>query len=145
MTSRSLSFTFRKKDRLYGRKAVGQLFAEGKVYFQYPYKVTWKVVPDDSSFTVQMLVTVPKSYSKKAVARNLIKRRIREAYRLQKHILTENAKLNHLHVAAQLAIIYVAKEPLEYFFLEKKLKTTLLHLASLLTKEQTIGHQHEVS
>lgn len=39
----------------------------------------------------QMMVSVPKRYFKRAVKRNYVKRQVREAYRLNKHIL-----VNHL-------------------------------------------------
>ena len=41
----------------------------------------------------QMMVSVPKRFFKRAVKRNRIKRQVREAYRLNKHILTDSIDL----------------------------------------------------
>jgi ribonuclease P protein component len=139
------SYSFSKTNRLYGTKAVADLFADGKGHFQFPFKVYWSHKPSMKGFSARMLATVPKSYSKKAVSRNLIRRRIKEAYRLHMHLLTEKPTLSALNVCVQLAFIYVAKEPLEFLLVEKKLKATLLQVASLLEKELKTGLNHEVS
>ncbi|GAB4128370.1 MAG: hypothetical protein OHK0045_18210 [Raineya sp.] len=72
----------------------------------------------------QVLFVVPKKNLKKAVDRNLLRRRIKEAYRLQKHLL---------HLTLQnidfLAIIYVGKELKEFQYIQKKLFQILANIA----------------
>lgn len=55
----------------------------------------------------RIMVSVPKKLFKRAVKRNLLKRRIRESYRKQKHILTAKNGLDVL-------FMYSTKEILSY-------------------------------
>lgn len=57
----------------------------------FPLRVVYMKVKadDEDSFQSEMLVSVPKRYFKRAVKRNRVKRQVREAYRKNKHILTD--------------------------------------------------------
>jgi len=74
------SFTLQKRDRLKSRKLIDTLFSSGQSSFVYPLKMMHLHLPDLDS-KVKMAVTVPKRQFKKAVDRNKVKRKIREAYR----------------------------------------------------------------
>ncbi len=69
---------------------------------------------------IQVLVSVPKRNFKTAVARNHIKRQIREAYRLQKQELYDKLEALDLHIS--LMISYIAKEPLPFGDMESGVK-----------------------
>lgn len=75
---------FRKEERLCGKTRVAALVADGKWGGTRHMKYCW--VPGGGELT-RILVSVPKKNFKRAVKRNLLKRRIREAYRLQKAVL----------------------------------------------------------
>ena len=55
----------------------------------------------------RLLISVPKKTFKRAVKRNLYKRRIRESWRKQKHLLTEGTGID-------IMIKYASKELLTY-------------------------------
>lgn len=112
--------TFKKSERLCSKKLIKELFTEGSSFYLYPLKTIHLPAPADSEVH-QLLISVPKRNFKKAVDRNKIKRRIREAYRLNKQLIAEdNCQL--------IAYIYSAKEILDFHTIEKKLKATLLRL-----------------
>ncbi len=74
-----------KSERLCSRKAMEALFATGhQSYSAYPLRAVF--LPTEES-GVRFLVSVSKRFFKRAVRRNRIKRQIREAYRLNKHLL----------------------------------------------------------
>lgn len=83
----STSLTFSKNERLSRKKLVDTLFIKGKSLMAFPLRVQYLLVDKIDNVAVQILVSVPKKRFKRAVDRNLIKRRIKEAYRLNKQTL----------------------------------------------------------
>lgn len=111
------SYTFTRQERLKSRTLIGRLFKEGKAFMAYPLRVVWIDMPatkDADPAPVQVVISVPKRIFKTAVARNLLKRRIREAYRLHKHDFYE--KLAGRRVA--LLLMFIAKEELPFSEIE---------------------------
>ena len=84
-------FTFKKKERLCSKKVIDRLFTEGESFLVFPLKFVFLSTSLPTSFPVQAGFSVGKKTFKKAVQRNQIKRKMREAYRLNKHNLYENA------------------------------------------------------
>ena len=112
------TFTFKKKERLKSRKLIGQLFKEGNSFSSFPLRLIWiKTELPAEEYPVQMALSVPKRAFAKAAHRNPLRRRIREAYRLNKHLLYE--QLNEQENRYAVMFIYVAKEPLDYGVIEK--------------------------
>ena len=109
------SYTFHKNERLKSRKAIGKIFQEGKSFLSYPLKISWveRDTETKSDFPVQFTQSVPKRRFSNASDRNRIRRRIREAYRLNKHIINESLDFEGAPKIA-LMVIYVGKEELPY-------------------------------
>ena len=78
---------FNKSERLCSRKILGSLFDEGRVFYSDLFMVVWDISPMPLSFPAQIAFTVSKKKFRLAVTRNLLKRRMREAYRKNKHVL----------------------------------------------------------
>ena len=95
-------FSFKKEERLAKEKHIQELFEKGSSFHLYPFRVL--TLPNSEAETKgnKILISVSKRNFKRAVDRNLIKRRIREAYRLQKDQIKGNSLL--------LAFVYTAKE-----------------------------------
>ena len=121
------SFTLKKEERLKSRKLIGQLFKEGHSFSSFPLRLVWikTEVPSDK-FPMQMALTVPKRAFAKAAHRNVLRRRIREAYRLHKHLLYE--QLGEQEHRYALMFIYVAKESMDYHSIEKAMVKGLQRL-----------------
>ena len=86
-------FTFRKEERLSKEKNIQELFDKGSSFYLFPFKVFFMPNPDPACAVHQVMISVSKRNFKRAVDRNLIKRRIREAYRLNKDLLPARNKL----------------------------------------------------
>lgn len=78
--------TFTKAERLCTRDDINALLGAGKWVNAGVLKVCWANV--ESAEGCRIMISVPKRNFKRAVARNLLKRRIREAYRLDKEAFT---------------------------------------------------------
>ncbi len=100
-----LRFTFPKEERLCGRTDIERLIMKGK-YGEISGVLRFRHLSGTDSGLNRIMISVPKRNFKRAVRRNLLKRRIRESYRLQKHDLDS--------VGNDILIVYVAKEVLPY-------------------------------
>ena len=79
---------------------------------------------------MSVLFSVPKRNIKRAVGRNLLKRRSREAYRLAKLELNRLAAERGLHI--DIALIYSTKEILDYSILSNAVKNILAKICRSL-------------
>ncbi len=81
----SLPCTFSKEERLCSHKALENLFSGQHFSFSaYPVRAIFAVRKEQG---IRVLISVSKRHHKRAVCRNRIKRQLREAYRLNKHLL----------------------------------------------------------
>jgi ribonuclease P protein component len=121
-------FTFKKAERLKSLKVIGGLFKDGQSFGVYPLRLFWSALPplaNGSGAPVQFTVSVAKKNFKSAVARNRIKRQVREAWRLNKHRLYRRLEGSQQQYACM--VLYVAKENLPTAQIDKAMQT-MLHL-----------------
>ena len=102
------SRTLPRAERLRTLGAIRRLFESGESGFVYPFRYVWFAEADDR-MSAEVLFSVPKKFHKRANKRNLVRRRTKEAYRLQKQILHDGRPVN-----LDLALIYSSKETLPY-------------------------------
>jgi ribonuclease P protein component len=97
--------TLPKKERLCGKTSIGKLLAKGR-HGNVP-GLRFLYLTDTGNEDTRIMVSVPKKMFKRAVKRNLLKRRIRESWRRQKHNLALNG-------GTDILFIYPSKEILSY-------------------------------
>ena len=125
--------TFKKEERLCSTKLLDKLFHSGSSFLLYPFRFTWMPI-DEQEAPVQVVIQVSKRRYKRAVDRNLIKRRIRELYRIHKA-----DHLYHFILAERpigLSMSYIGKELLPSKELEPKLLIALKTLVSAYQKAE---------
>ena len=134
----SQMYTFKKEERLCSKKLIEELFHNGSSFLLYPFRIVWLTHAFPANVPVQVLINVPKRRFKKAVDRNLIKRRIRESYRLNKSTELYGSLEGHPSQLL-LAFQYVGKDIAGFNLIDKKLKQALIQL-----KEACLQNHPEV-
>lgn len=141
--------TLRKGEKLRHRSLVEPLFRDGESLYEFPLRLTWRALGNEDlgkSFrdkvpdridSLQMLITVPKKKRRHAVDRVLMRRRIREAYRLNRLPLLDLVERNPDIRTLGMAIIYIHNENLPYATVEKKMKTLFRKLAKRVGADST--------
>ena len=99
--SPSPQYSLPKDERLHGKKDIANLLANGK--FRTCMNIRYCFVRDNGLPFSRIMVSVPKKLFKRAVKRNTLKRRIRESYTLQKHLLPEGC-------GTDIMFVYSSKE-----------------------------------
>jgi len=112
--------TFTKEERLCSRKSLDLLFKNGSSFLLYPFRVSYLFVDTPHEFPVQVVINVAKKRYKRAVDRNLIKRRTREAYRLQKSVQLYEP-IGGSERLLLLSVQFIGKQIYDYSFFEKKI------------------------
>ena len=117
---------FSKHEKLKSKKAIDLLFSKGESINVSPVRLIFLRKEVDDIILANVGVVVPKKQIRLAVNRNLIKRRMREAYRLNNAELKETLKKNGL--ALNMMFIYSNKQILDYVTIEDKIKVILTRL-----------------
>ncbi|MFI3292172.1 MAG: ribonuclease P protein component [Rikenellaceae bacterium] len=123
-------------ERLRSLGAIKRLFESGNSGFVYPIRYVWSssqldnqsdTQPDSQSNSAEVLFNVPKKFHRRANKRNLLRRRVKEAYRLQKSIILdcEGSAPRSLDIA----LIYSTKESRSYKTIHNALRKILEHIA----------------
>lgn len=115
--------TFDKSERLCSSKIISGLFENGNVFYNSLFKVVWGKSPVTLPSPAQVAFSVSKKGFKLAVIRNLIKRRIREAYRKNKKILYEHLSSKNIQIA--FVVILRGNTIPDYLTVEKSIKEVI--------------------
>lgn len=124
------SNSFSKSERLCKKNDINKLFEDGNSFFNSPVVIYWLAAEFDKNYPVKVLISVPKKRIPKVVNRNLIKRRIREAYRVNKHELLNFCLSNN--TSLHIGVIYSDNKIADYKTIEEKIIISLQNIINLL-------------
>lgn len=119
--------TLKKKERLSVGTDLSRLFASGRYGFTDGFRYCYRI-GNELPFN-RIVVSVPKKCFRRAVKRNLLKRRIREAYRLNKNLLPVNAEKG----GTDILFIYSSKDILDFNAVVLSVRNILEGLAAKVT------------
>ncbi len=128
--------TFGKKEKLVSKKAIDALFSGGnsRSMSAYPLRVVFmRKERCETEEPAQVMVSVSKRHFKRAVKRNRVKRQIREAYRLNKHLLHE-ALEQKKDTAVAMAFIWQSDELAETALITEKMQSLLSRMAEKISR-----------
>ena len=121
--SKKGQFSFSKSERISEKKIIDNLFSSGKKFSVYPFDVRFLNQDENSDSISKVLITVSSSKIKSAVKRNLLKRRIKESYRINKNIISNKLLM--------IAFVYVSEEIFTFSLIDKAIKKILKKLSEL--------------
>ena len=134
--SEQKTFTLPKQERLCSRTLIEQLFlGHSQHKKEWPVRVVYQVVKrkDEDDAQTEVLMSVSKRYFKRAVKRNLVKRQLRESYRLHKSILTDVLAL-HPDIKILIAFIWLSGQTYDSAKVEKAVKAALEKIVDSLER-----------
>ena len=122
---RMKQFSLPKRHKLCALKAIDALFSResgAKGALSYPLRIVWKENNvSQKGEPVQFFISIPKKRIRKAVDRVMMRRRVREAYRLNRGEFISPG----FTTVVDVAFIYVADEPVCYDRVEQSMRRLL--------------------
>lgn len=125
--NKNLPLTLRKSSKLRHRSLIESLFSKGKGIYEFPLRSVWRALDSrslDETFKdhrpdriglVQLLITVPKKKRRHATDRVLVRRRIRESFRLRRRAFESRLSSAHPEIRTlSLAILYQSTENMDF-------------------------------
>lgn len=116
--------TFPREERLKSVKEISGLFEKGLTFLCYPVKVVWSEKTYDPDCPLQVAFSVSKKNFKKATGRNSLKRKMKEAYRLNRWRIGEQLNGRSLNCM----FVYIAREKLAFPVIEKGIRDALYRI-----------------
>jgi ribonuclease P protein component len=132
-----MNFTYPKIERLNSKILIDKVFNEGHKLYSYPLKMLWLSTELPQAISVQSLISVSKRRFKRANKRNLLKRRIREAFRMNKNSFYQLIEKAELKIA--LVIVYNSNDLVDYHTIEQ----AIINLLEQVLSKLKLNHSNE--
>lgn len=129
-----MDFKLNKSEKLCSRTAVNLLFDEGQSLMAFPLRAVFRLRPPGDS-PVQFLITIPKKRIRKAVVRVTLRRRVREAYRLNRRELLMPALANSGQ-GVDIAFVYLDNSPAPYTVIQERVNSLLTRISHAADESQ---------
>lgn len=114
--------TFPKSEKLCGKTTIASLMEGGKWGSSAHLRYCWLKRDSEEAQPNRLVISVPKKYFKRAVKRNLLKRRVREAYRLNKGTLCPSN--------IDMLLVWTSAEVAEFSVIAEEVTSILQRIAS---------------
>ncbi len=130
---------FPKAQKLYGDKAISELFEKGQAFTKHPFRVVYQPLDTlrEGEAAVRMMISVGKKKFKRAVKRNRVKRQTREAWRKTKYIVEETIAAHGSIRGVRVAFIYCGDGLPKSSDVERGIEKAALKLSTIL-KDTTL-------
>lgn len=134
-----MDFKLKKDEKLCSRTAVDLLFGEGKSLMAFPLRAAYRLRPR-GEHPVQFLISIPKKRIRHAVGRVTLRRRVREAYRLNRRELLQSP-LGETGWGVDIAFVYLDSSLAPYSVINEKMISLLNRIAQAAAQEQPTVNQ----
>ena len=127
-------YSLKKSESIKNKKEISRLFKNGKFLFTENFKLLWQH-KKNNTFSVKIVVSIPKNKIKKATERNLLRRRIKEAYRLNKHLLFKYQSVKEIKI--NLFFICISSKKISFKSIKQQVVGLLTKISEILQKENS--------
>lgn len=128
------NFKLYKSEKLCRRTAIDDVFAHGHSIMAYPLRAVYQIGTERISAPAQFLISIPKKKIRHAVGRVLMRRRTREAYRLNRRLLLPT--LQEKGKSVNMVFVYLSTSLNDYATIEDRMKVILTKMAKAVKNHE---------